>query len=103
MALEQYLVPLLTFLAVMAVGAGILLLRSLRVQSVRTRLGAAPDLEQGGAAPTHGWLHRLAAGLGKFVAAAGASKDLRTLLTQAGYQGEKAATVFLGVKVLLFA
>src|SRR5262249_18326978 len=100
MTIEQYLVPLLTFLAVMGIGAGILLLRSLKVQSVRSRLGAATDLEQGGPGESHGPLHRLAAGLGR--ASGGGSKDLRTLMAQAGYQGDKAATVFLGVKVLLF-
>jgi tight adherence protein C len=100
MKLELYLVPILTFLAVMAVGAGILLLRSLRQQSVRDRLGASLGPEQ--PVQSQGFLHRIASRMGQIVSAAGASKDLRAMMTQAGYQGEKAATVFMGVKMLLF-
>lgn len=101
MDLEFYLVPFLVFLAVMAVGAAFLLLRGLRRQSLRERLGSSMDSEQGAADDGGGLVHRMAVGLGQRVSASGTSKDLRSLMAQAGYQGEKAATIFLGAKVLL--
>jgi tight adherence protein C len=97
----NYVVPALVFIAVIAVGAGILLLRSLREQSVRSRLGFSSESGEGQAALPRNWVLDMTGALGRMMGVGRTSQGLRSKLTQAGYHGEMAAAVFLGAKVIL--
>lgn len=98
---EQYLVPILTFVAVIAIGTGILLLRAVRKKSLQTRLSFGSESEEAQAAEPRSWFVRFAARFGQVMGVGGTSKSLRRRLVQAGYHSEFSGAVFLGAKVLL--
>ncbi|HKQ49938.1 MAG TPA: type II secretion system F family protein [Phycisphaerae bacterium] len=97
----QFFIPILVFVAVMAIGAGILLARSIRLESLRTRLGTATPDEEAEPAEKGPLLLRITGRLGGLMGVHGTSQNLRKLLARAGYHGDTPVVVFLGSKVLL--
>lgn len=97
----QYFIPILVFVAVVAIGAGILLARSIRLESLRARLGAATPEEETEPAEKGPLLLRLTGRLGGLMGVHGTSQNLRKLLARAGYHGDTPVVVFLGSKILL--
>ena len=87
----------------MAIGAGLLLVRMIRLDSLRSRLGSATDsAEAAEAVKKEPWLLRFSGSLGRALGVSNTSEKLRRLLARAGYHGDTAVVVFLGSKVLLF-
>jgi tight adherence protein C len=97
----QYLVPILVFVAVVAVGAGILLARSIRAESLRTRLGTVTSEDEAETAEKGPLLLRISGRLGGLLGVHGISQNLRQLLARAGYHGDTPVVMFLGSKILL--
>ncbi len=98
----QYLVPALVFVAVVAIGAGVLLARAIRLDSLRSRLGSATDpAADANLAEKEPWLLRIVGGLGRALGVSGTSPNLRRHLARAGFQGDTPVVVFLSSKILL--
>jgi tight adherence protein C len=98
---QEYLIPILTFVAVITIGTAILLLRAVREQSLRSRLSLGTGTEEDPAAQDQGWMVRFAARMGQLMGVGGKSKALQQRLVRAGYHSEMSGAVFLGAKVLL--
>jgi tight adherence protein C len=100
----EYLVPILAFVAVIAIGAGILLARALRRDSRRTPLVAESERPSTKTTTaTEAGAVGMAGRLGEMVGVSKSSKGIRKLLARAGYQGDSAIAVFMGSKVILLA
>jgi len=102
---SDFLIPFLTFIAVMAVGAAVLAARAARRRPVKARLrqltedsGDEPALDRDeGALGGLGGL----AGVTSFFAPSKPSESLKAQLARAGYHSPSASTVYLGSKMLL--
>jgi tight adherence protein C len=109
------LVPILCGVAVMALGAALLLYRVLRRAPVRARLGigepsfaAGADIGGGGGGPTYGAMEAggtrfndMLDEIGRRVGGGKTSTTLAEQLVQAGYHDRRAAAVYLGAKTTL--
>lgn len=112
MELTDFLIPVLTFVAVMAIGGGVLAMtrRSKAAERLSKQLGTqgasaslASHAESSMATPglSANESYGLIDALGRLVAGGGVSSKLRQNLARAGYFGDAAAPVYLGVKMLL--
>ena len=99
----EFLLPILVFVAVMAVGAGLLLARAMRSdESVRSRLVTEQDrasLEPANKGPL---LLRITSAFGHLFGVSQSSANLRKFLARAGYHGDSAVATYLGSKMILF-
>jgi tight adherence protein C len=96
----EFLLPLLTFLSVFAIGSAILAARVRSKDPVKARLR---ELEQTGGETDkkdQGLMPRLAR-LSKMFSRSNPSQKLQAKLAKAGYHDKSAASVFLGVKMVL--
>jgi len=99
---EQWVVPVLTGLSVVAIGGSLLLRRV----AVRAPLQARLDELSGGRARPAAKGTRLTdwvENVGNAASSKKASVTLREQLTQAGYHNANAAAIFIGAKLLLLA
>lgn len=97
------LVAILSFVAVIFLGASLLFWREQRRKEVRRRLAAGDlgDARLGGPAPKGRFL-RLFEGIGNFVSHGHASTSLWEQLIRAGYMSRGAPAIYTGVKIILF-
>lgn len=97
----QLLIPCLTFVAVVSVGGALAAARAARAKPIEDRLRGTGDtlvVEDGGVVSRlAGYLGRL----GKAASSGGVSRSLREEFALAGYYGDVAPMVYLGVKALL--
>lgn len=100
---SQLLIPLLTFVAVMALGGSFVVARSARRHALRARLAAGLDEfdEVGQSGRQDHPLLALLRRLGTIAAPTGPSAELRQQLARAGYFARTAAPAFIGAKLLL--
>ncbi|MEX0746056.1 MAG: type II secretion system F family protein [Phycisphaeraceae bacterium] len=103
--MNELLLPILTFLAVMCLGGALVVARSARREPLQARLRSLEAaLHSGLAVPEDDGLGiRLVRKLGMWTAMQGPSAQLRAELARAGYHGRRAAEVFLGMKLVLLA
>ena len=97
-----FLVPLLTFVAVVSLGWAVLTARQARRRPIQKRLfeaaaATAPPLAPAGAPRVQGTL----AAMGKWATSGEPSESLQEELARAGYHDRSAASVYLGAKLLL--
>lgn len=98
----QQAIPVLVFLSVVTIGFAILLVRELRIRSLRLRMGVgSAETDERWASEGENWLLRLAGRLGMILGAEKATRKLRLELAQAGYHGRTAIQIFLGSKLLM--
>ncbi len=98
----DFLIPFLTFIAILALGGAVLTAASARRQLVQQRLSRLS--EQGtAAAPLNesSFLVRLLSRIGRMVSSKEPSISLREQLARAGYHHDSAPAVYLGSKMLL--
>ncbi len=96
----EVLIPILTFLAVVAIGGAIVLMRAASKLRLTARLNAdisVQDSESADRASEH--LLRSLAGR---LSVGRPSPQLKALMSSAGYYHENAASIYLGAKMLLF-
>lgn len=102
--MDEMLIPLLAFLAVVGLGGGLLALRAVRGKPLQARLGDTTD-DHASPSGTPGAKPRalgLIEGLGRKVSTGETSAGLRHELARAGYHTSYAAPLYLGAKTLLF-
>lgn len=97
-----YLLPALVFVAVMAIGAGLLLARAMRSEeSVRSRLVTEQEREAEGGVEQGPILLRMTSAFGHLFGVSQTSANLRKFLARAGYHGDSAVAAYLGSKMIL--
>jgi tight adherence protein C len=94
--MELYLFAILVFIAITCLGGAIIAVR--RKSGMANRLGGAPTYQAQHTNPVVDALSNLAARL----ATGKPSTHLREVLAQAGYHAANAASVYLGLKMILF-
>ncbi len=102
--LQTMIIPLLAFVSITAIGGAVIAARGQRRRLLTNRLQPLDPLaEQGGEIGDEGQTQSggLLAALGNLIAPSGASTRLQEKLTNAGYYGRNAASIYLGVKMLL--
>jgi tight adherence protein C len=102
--LQQFLVPALIFVAIMAIGGSILAARSARSKALAPRLfdhDAIPDEHGRTAEPTGGL--SVVNRIGSLATFGQTSEKLGQDLTRAGFHSRNAPEIYLGVKILLLA
>ena len=100
--MNEFLIPLLSFVSVAATGGAVLQARSLRRAPLRARLRAIEGQGDGSVATGSGASGTdMLAGIGRLVAGRGPSESLKKELSAAGWAGPEAASVYLGAKMLL--
>jgi len=98
--LQTYLVPVLTFFAVLCLGGAAVSVGLSRRRVLEMRLqGQSTHLDPAETADGSLAL-RMVRSMGALVSRKGPSSDLRRKLVRAGYHGKAAASLFLGTKVL---
>lgn len=105
MELMQILIPVATFLVVVGIG-GVIAASLQRKKAIEPRLrfaqGQVAAATAGNSGSTFGaTVDPFLTRLGRMVAGAGASRKLRETLARAGFYNEAAATVYLGLKMLM--
>jgi tight adherence protein C len=102
MHLQDILVPVLAFFAVVALGGAVVAARLLRREPLKARLdmggGTAVAEPPGGRTRSLDAISRL----GESVSGGKTSKTLKEQLAQAGYHDPAAPTIYMGAKMLLF-
>jgi tight adherence protein C len=98
----QLLIPMLTFVAVIAVGGAILVLRAGRQRSLQARLYGRRSAELEPWAEQPQMITNALEQVGRAVASEQDSGDLRQKLAQAGYYSASAPTVYVGAQLMLF-
>ncbi len=96
----EFLIPLLTFLAITALGGAFLSARLAAQEPMRTRLSELQRSRPNDIA-TSAWPMRLLAALSGLTSAKGPSDNLRAELASAGFHGRNAASVYMGSKLVL--
>jgi tight adherence protein C len=101
--MSQALVPILTFISVMAIGAAFVIGRAARKQLVRNRLDEfgpihVPGEADGGQAGSR-W--QLFESIGTRFAPKDATGDMQKSLAQAGFTAPSAASIYLGARMML--
>jgi len=102
--LQTMIIPLLAFVSITAIGGAVIAARGQRRRLLTNRLQPLDPLaEQGGEIGDEGQTQSggFLAALGNLIAPSGASTRLQEKLTNAGYYGRNAASIYLGVKMLL--
>jgi len=99
----KILIPALTFIWVIFIGAIILLLRKIKRKSIERRLftDASMETEQVSAAKKSGFLQFIEK-VGNVASHGHASTNLWEQLIRAGYLGKGAPAIYTGIKILLF-
>ena len=99
MTVIDVMIPILAFLAVLAIGSGIAMAVASRHKAIEPRLGApaAVAVETG----QRSLALRLAAAAGRILTLGGVSGNLKEQLTRAGFYHESAATTYLGIKLII--
>jgi len=103
---EQYLIPALAALTVVAIGGAIMLLRWTRREPLQQRLRGLHELgmpsgsSATAAVTTDGGITQVLGSIGT-VMAGGGSLTLRQQLTQAGYNHARASAIYFGAKLSL--
>jgi len=100
--MQEVLISLLTFLAVVLIGAALISARAEHKKRLQERLNAAVGPhEETLARPGESGLVRLLDSIGKAVSLNEPSRNLRESLAKAGYHGSNAASMYLGFKIAL--
>jgi len=101
--MTQMIIPILTFVAVTAIGGAILTGRAARRQRLRLRLETTgdltlPDPDESAATPNP--LARLLETIGRRVTPASGAAELRQRLQHAGFFGPGASMIYTGIRTL---
>jgi tight adherence protein C len=99
----EFLLPTLTFVAVVSLGGAVLVARNAARQSVRSRLDALGDPSLTGAELPLGAMRGLGVlgRIGAWVSSGRSSPKLATTLANAGYHGSSVPMIYLGAKIVL--
>lgn len=102
---DKIVIPALTFLSIMAVGASILLAKAQKRKTLETRIqdGLAPATDARIEDKKKSGLVQLLEKIGNVASHGRASTTLWEELVRAGYYGRNAPAVYTGVKLILFA
>ena len=99
----EIIIPVLTFLSVIAIGSSVLLARKQKLMTMSVRLQDSRLAEMPGKPVSQKFdFLRLLAEIGNFVSHGNSSRTLTEQLIRAGYIGSAAPAVYTGVKILLF-
>lgn len=101
--MSQILIPLLTFVSVMAIGAAYVIGRAARQQLVRSRLDEFGPIhvpgETDGDSDKRHW--RLFESIGTRFSPGGSSADMQRGLARAGFTSSAAASIYLGTRMIM--
>src|SRR3990172_4117153 len=99
MILDTWMLPVLAFLAVVSLGAAVLLARALQKDPVQVRLRELEPSGYAAAPPSSGRrLLEVLSRLGTLVAIGGPSVGLKAELARAGFHGWAAPRIYFGAK-----
>jgi tight adherence protein C len=101
----QIIIPILAALASIAIGGAVLLIKRSRRAPMQQRLRSLLDPSDASSAPLFGQgrrLHGIVESVGTAISKGQSSRTLQQQLSQAGYHHPNAATLYIGIKGMLF-
>ncbi len=100
----QIIIPILAGLATIAIGGAVLLIKLARRAPMRERLRSLQEQDSASAplSAKSARLHGIAETIGTAISKGQSSRTLQQQLSQAGYHHPNAATLYIGIKAMLF-